>query len=673
MTANGHAILRLPIVMLLALAPYAASQAHEDSREETRPKNAVGGKLYQEVDLPSLEEVLWRIAASFDDPRARDERIESIALAYSDAGRPELAIFFTRMIEDTPRRVGMFIRIANPLIEKNDHELAAKVLQEALDTVMSGLTQEDSSLCLALIARLLAKTGRTGPALEAARAIGPPPGHQVRPGSPGVPRREYQALKRVSALAAVGEALAQQGDRDGAREVLDEALAAAKSIAPVGNVFGGSGVVPSRREAMRRVTAGLVSAGHPWLARSVWAEEVDAALGIENATVKAWYLGWIGWHLADQDQGAMARLVLKEALDAAMQPKDFRGHRTALSQVASGFVKAGDIQSAVKAAASLPPSYIFWQLSPAPAVARELARSGKAETLREVSETLLKAARSTSIPSMRVRDMASIGQALIDVGDMQAAIETFTETMEVARSLGPAADMVLRHILDTHGRTGGKPLPSEFLAILLHVTETLEPPGVRNLVLAAAPNALVRAGNEERALEMARSFVSLPLRITSLVAAASALAEVGQKRQAVSVLTEALSAAQQINSQTSLQRIAETFVKLGEDERAVETVQAIESDTHRYRALQRVLHELGMSRQPERLERVAEKLLAAVRTFPKVDERRRLLISLGTAGIRAGLSPEQGRRLAARIEHLAKEAPIGADRSAAPRESPTRE
>ncbi|WP_448590879.1 hypothetical protein [Thermoflexus hugenholtzii] len=191
-----------------------------------------------------------------------------------------------------------------------------------------------------------------------------------------------EAWSRAEALRKIAVAMAEAGQGERAKEVLNQALKAAEGIDEAW----------SRAEALKEIAVAMARAGE-------LEQALKAAEGIDEAWSRAWALRAIAVAMAEAGQGERAKEVLNQALKAAEGINKAWSRAEALRAIAVAMAKAGELEQALKAAEGID---VAWGRAEAlRAIAAEMAKAGEVEGAAGIVEqaTGLRAELLTSVLS----------------------------------------------------------------------------------------------------------------------------------------------------------------------------------------------------------------------------------------------------------------------------------
>ena len=238
-----------------------------------------------------------------------------------------------------------------------------------------------------------------------------------------------------------------------------------------------------------------------------------------------------------------------------IEPSTYKGN--ALSVVASALARSGEIERAIELARSIgEPSSTTLALAD---IASTLAELGDSEQAVAVSQQAVSAAEEMVDPIARAHTLRYVVWALRTAGDFEQGLSV-ADNIEVASHRSRALSAI--------AFAGDKEQVLPILNRALELAQTSEK-SQRDMALSEVAEAMARAGEGNRAIEIAQTIESVNLRGLTQTRLAGVLAETGDAKQAIEV-------AQKIEKPSALRNVVDGLTKAGELEQAIELARTME-------------------------------------------------------------------------------------------------
>jgi tetratricopeptide (TPR) repeat protein len=587
------------------------------------------------IRLPAVWASLGRttraeaLADSIPDPDRRASALAGVAQTLAEAGQTERATqvaeqaeMATHSITHPAEQVPALAAVAQALAEAGQTEWATEVAGQA-EMAARSITDDmwDFFVALVGLTRALAVAGRADRAEAVARSI-------------TAPRCQAEAL------AAVAQALAGAGQPEAAAQMARQAEAVARSITDR----------QGQAEALAEVAQALAGAGQPEAAAQMARQaevmthsitDVDRAASILTAVAQA--LARSGeTEQATQVAGQAETVARSIAIprwrewNIAMPRTDLRV--SALTAVAKALARGGEMERAEAVARSITDPR--QQAQAFTAVARLLVASGQAgraealvrsltgqddqaSALHELAGALARAGDTDraetvarSMDRWQVSTLHEVACALVRVGKIdraEAVARSHTYPYDQAEALAAVSEALVQ--------AGQAERAVQVVGEAERVARSVTDPAGRDSALFVVARALARLGQAEWATAVARSittraggrsrwfapppdhqFPPPPAQSSALSLVAEILAQVGELGRAESV---ARSIATPDKQADGLAAVAQALAQAGEIERAEAVARSITTPSEQAKALTAVAQALAETGQAERAEQIA--------------------------------------------------------------------
>jgi tetratricopeptide (TPR) repeat protein len=554
--------------------------------------------------LPDLAALL-NLAITRDRLVQRNKTMPSeLPVAWAKLGNPFRGEALARSMTSAFGQSQALAGVAAIFAENGDLDRARQVIKQAEVTARSVTFPESAALALASVAGALARAGDTDQAelmassitnpngrasaltaiaealaaggdvgrtlqlIEQAeaitRSVTDPVAHARRLGGMAavlaqigdadqaevMPRSISDLAQQAYALAGVGTALAIAGDLDRARSVMQQAVAAARSVT---DPFSRACALASAARALAQACGDVGQARHI-------IQEADVTAGsITKVFLRTSALESVSWALACAGDIDRAETVVRSFAGGSV-------HAQALTHLAEALTEAGDVGRAREViqqaeAAALSSSEASWQAQTLSAVAAALAGAGAITHAETIAHSI-----ADRFAFRRTQALASVADALAEAGEAGRACQVIQQAEADARSCNENWQAsALNRVARAWARAGDADRAEK-------AARAIASPGSQAEALAGVAETLARAGNADLAENTARSIADPSCHAQALASVAEVLAEAGAADRARVLLQQASAAAGSItepSEQTvALASVARALAQAGDVGRA---------------------------------------------------------------------------------------------------------
>jgi len=387
--------------------------------------------------------------------------------------------------------------------------------------------------------------------------------------------REIKNLADKEIEAKEGEELAELiinelvTRKEKVRDILDEALEAAKSIPGVKRDWG-----------LRDITKPLADNGQRGKAL-----EISKDISDERESVLA--IKAIGKSLSEDGKKERARAILNEASKEARNISDEYHKVEVLCRIALNMEKTGQegktediLDETLEIARSIPSARSLGD------IAQRISEEGREEKAKEVIDEALEMARNISKEWDRAYNLSKIAIAMAENEEKKSARAILDDALDIANKLSDDdRDCLLRFIIDDLTSNSGKGLEEKALEMARNISEGHD----RADTLCWVAVAMAENGQEERALEITRNIYYAFDKPWALTRIAVAMAQKGREKKARNLLQESLEEAKdesyEYTRSRGLSLVGKAMAEVGQEEKALDIARNISREYYRSAAL----------------------------------------------------------------------------------------